>query len=389
MECGPCFTNLRPASFRGVTFHVQTDGGNYGRRIVMHEYPMRDTPFAEDLGRKAEKWKVKGYVVGEDAEARKNAVVAAARTRGTALLQLPAEPSRLVVCSTLSVSRNKDQCGIFDLEFEFEEAGAGPGFFPVSIFPALIGVTLTSAVQAFTDLYAASFRGYDVLPYVQDRAVQRVQTFASDVVSIVESTPVSDNDRAAIVVRDATDMYRYAQDYVRPGPGDPAETDVVAAVAALIDTLGTILVVDDAMPAMKSLAQFSVLENDSVTLPTMTQPLVTASSKPYSVSDLADAKNAAAFNGVVRSFALMGYARAVSSFTFVERSSAIQARADIVELFSRQTNATTDDVALNAVVAARGLRCEIGDETDDRHCARHHGRSSAIHAFALLGVQAL
>ena len=45
--------NLRPASFRGVAFEVESHSESGGRRVELHEYPLRDTPYAEDLGKKS------------------------------------------------------------------------------------------------------------------------------------------------------------------------------------------------------------------------------------------------------------------------------------------------------------------------------------------------
>lgn len=42
---------LQPASFRGVAFKVDGDDLQIGRRTVVHEYPGRDTPSVEDMGR--------------------------------------------------------------------------------------------------------------------------------------------------------------------------------------------------------------------------------------------------------------------------------------------------------------------------------------------------
>ncbi|WP_414639777.1 DNA circularization N-terminal domain-containing protein, partial [Arenibaculum sp.] len=33
---------LRPASFRGLAFHVEASTGRDGRRLAVHEYPGRD-----------------------------------------------------------------------------------------------------------------------------------------------------------------------------------------------------------------------------------------------------------------------------------------------------------------------------------------------------------
>ena len=55
--------NLRPASFRGVAFEVESHSESGGRRGELHEYPLRDTPYAEDLGKKAGKWQIEAFLV--------------------------------------------------------------------------------------------------------------------------------------------------------------------------------------------------------------------------------------------------------------------------------------------------------------------------------------
>jgi prophage DNA circulation protein len=60
---GSRFDDLRDASFRGAPFEVETREYAGGRRLVRHEYPLRDTPFAEDLGRKAGEYPVEAFLV--------------------------------------------------------------------------------------------------------------------------------------------------------------------------------------------------------------------------------------------------------------------------------------------------------------------------------------
>lgn len=55
--------NLRPASFRGVAFEVGSHSESGGRRVELHEYPLRDTPYAEDLGKKAGKWQIEAFLI--------------------------------------------------------------------------------------------------------------------------------------------------------------------------------------------------------------------------------------------------------------------------------------------------------------------------------------
>ncbi len=54
---------LRPASFRGVPFLVDVAEGMGGRRLVTHEFPLRDTPFTEDLGRLPRLFRLEAFVI--------------------------------------------------------------------------------------------------------------------------------------------------------------------------------------------------------------------------------------------------------------------------------------------------------------------------------------
>ena len=54
------------ASFRGVPFCVEKIEMQTGRRVVTHEYPQRDKPYVEDLGRATRKFTITAFVIGDD-----------------------------------------------------------------------------------------------------------------------------------------------------------------------------------------------------------------------------------------------------------------------------------------------------------------------------------
>ena len=54
---------LKPAMFRNARFHVETGVRESGRRVVNHEFPKRDVPYAEDMGRRARELTVRGYII--------------------------------------------------------------------------------------------------------------------------------------------------------------------------------------------------------------------------------------------------------------------------------------------------------------------------------------
>jgi prophage DNA circulation protein len=52
-----------PASFRDVMFHIESGSRASGRRTVTHEYPKRNDPYAEDMGRLAVRFQFSGYLI--------------------------------------------------------------------------------------------------------------------------------------------------------------------------------------------------------------------------------------------------------------------------------------------------------------------------------------
>jgi prophage DNA circulation protein len=81
--------SLRPASFRGVPFHVDGTDMGVGRRTQLHEYPQRDKPWIEDLGRAARELSFDGFVVGEDYVEQANKLLAALEEAGSGALVHP------------------------------------------------------------------------------------------------------------------------------------------------------------------------------------------------------------------------------------------------------------------------------------------------------------
>jgi prophage DNA circulation protein len=59
------FEHLRPASWRGVPFQVTSSDSEFGRHVVVHEFPQRDLPYVEDLGRKVRKFKIDAWVCAD------------------------------------------------------------------------------------------------------------------------------------------------------------------------------------------------------------------------------------------------------------------------------------------------------------------------------------
>ncbi len=68
---------LKPASFRGVAFEVDSVEHSAGDATVLREYPFQDAPRVFTLGESAEEIKIAAYVIGNDYIAKRDALRAA------------------------------------------------------------------------------------------------------------------------------------------------------------------------------------------------------------------------------------------------------------------------------------------------------------------------
>lgn len=115
------------ASFRGVPFEVDTSERSGGRRGVTHEYPFRDEPFREDLGRQARSFSVEGHVIGpEYLTARDRLIAALESPSGPGLLVHPYYGTRNVVVTEFRIRESATEGGLARFSIDFEESPATP-----------------------------------------------------------------------------------------------------------------------------------------------------------------------------------------------------------------------------------------------------------------------
>ncbi|MGX8940733.1 DNA circularization protein [Symbiopectobacterium sp. Eva_TO] len=116
--------NLRPASFRGVPFQVEDDEGTFGRRVQVHEYPNRDKPYTEDLGRATRRFNIGAYLVGDDFFEARDRLIVAIDTPGPGTLVHPYY-GEIAVCidGEVRVSHSGREGRLCRVSFSVVEAG--------------------------------------------------------------------------------------------------------------------------------------------------------------------------------------------------------------------------------------------------------------------------
>lgn len=149
----PDLSQMKPAMFRNLPFAVLTSGGEHGRRSETHEYPDKDIPWVEDLGRKARLIRFRGFLLsnsrvygGGDVADQLKQMIGAAETKGTGPLVHPLLGNLTVSCRLLSYDAGLDGANYIEISFELVEGG-------VRTFPSTTvstGTAVTAAAQTAT-----------------------------------------------------------------------------------------------------------------------------------------------------------------------------------------------------------------------------------------------
>ncbi|HWF01548.1 MAG TPA: DNA circularization N-terminal domain-containing protein [Caulobacteraceae bacterium] len=151
---------LQKASFRGAPFGVTGDNPKFGRRLAVHEYPYRDVPWPEDLGRKARRLAITGFLIansavygGGDVFHQLSAMIVAAETEGLGTLVHPYLGTLQVACDSFEPASELDVDGYLQISFSFVEGGN-------AVFPNNLqstGSAVRSAATAAKSAVASSF----------------------------------------------------------------------------------------------------------------------------------------------------------------------------------------------------------------------------------------
>lgn len=182
--------SYRTASFRGIEFKVEGHDAEFGRRKVTHEYPGRDKPYTEDLGRRAREFSVDAYVLGDEYAAARDQLIAACESEGVGELVHPYLGNLQVECIGLRVREMSREGRICYLQMTFVESGEAE--FPSDEVDSVKAVTTAAndAMEAASDGFLGRF-SVDGLPsFVADAAAGKLGDF-SDLMANLPINPLA------------------------------------------------------------------------------------------------------------------------------------------------------------------------------------------------------
>lgn len=222
------------ASFRGVTFFVESVERNGGRRAVVHEFPFRDDPYVEDLGREARGYRVEGYVIGDDYLAQRNALLEAVEADGTGELVLPFYETIRANCIKYGVRETRTDGGMAVFSLDFAEAPTQtPAPSEVVDAPAQVAAAADTAAEA-TGNEIDEELDPDGLPGFAFESVEAALTRASDALGEALAPVISDTQELAEFTGRLALINAQASSLVRQ-PGE-ALSDFREAITGLVET---------------------------------------------------------------------------------------------------------------------------------------------------------
>ena len=115
--------DYRPGSFRGAPFVTVAHDRGGGRRVALHEFPLRDDPLAEDMGRQARRYSVTCHLIGADYRVGRDRLLDALEAPGPGTLVHPWFGTAQVVVEGFTQSESTDEGGIAHFDIQFAEAG--------------------------------------------------------------------------------------------------------------------------------------------------------------------------------------------------------------------------------------------------------------------------
>jgi prophage DNA circulation protein len=167
--------DLYSASYRGVAFEVEVSDAQFALRHQLHEFPGRDLGVAEQLGVAPSRFSVEGFIVGDDAQARKLELIGQCLKKdGGGTLVHPYYGALAVFCTNVSVRESNREGNLVRLSLEFVRV---EGRTPVveRLPPAADAAEKADAVGAAAEAETAASLEVEAVPqFVRDGVAERL-----------------------------------------------------------------------------------------------------------------------------------------------------------------------------------------------------------------------
>lgn len=323
---------LQPGRFRDAAFLIEAHDTGLGRRTVLHEYPLRDRPFAEDLGRRAREYSVTCYVIGADYMTGRDALLAALEAEGPGTLVHPYLGALRVSVGEVKLRESTAEGGMARFTIAFVESGENTEPAAAVATGAAVEAAADEAVGAIEESFSQDFSVDGEPQWVAD-AASGVLTGALGAVGALDAT----------VAALSTELQARLNDLMR------APRDLAERLTSLVGGLQSL----DRLPERALLMLRGLFEHGAALLAV----------SPGTPSRARQAVNQAAVLALVQRAALVEAVRASSRLPFTSHDEAVALRDELAAQLDRHLEEAYDEsyvaltdlkVAMVRDIAARG-----------------------------------
>ncbi|ACQ67614.1 DNA circularization protein [Candidatus Williamhamiltonella defendens] len=202
------FETLQKAQFRGVPFAVLGGKSSFGRKTAVHEYPYRDKPWVEDLGRATRQLTVKGFLVedsviyggGAVIDQRSN-LIAACETAGAGTLIHPTygELTVSIPSGGLKIVEQWDNGRYFEFTLRAIESG-------LKVFPVTTSTPLPDEESWLKSIATTTLQFVTTVNSILRKSTALIQTLQSTAVFWVSQVTGTLN-QANNLINTMTDVF--------------------------------------------------------------------------------------------------------------------------------------------------------------------------------------
>lgn len=312
---------MQRGSFRGVPFYTTQSDGEIGRRTVVNEYPSRDEAFIEDLGRRARKFTLTIFVLGDNYMAERDALEAAFEKEGSGELVHPWRGRMTVSVTDCRPSESIDQGGRQSWSVTFTQTGKNelPSIRPDTV--AIVDVAADNAIAAIEGDFSDTFDVENLPEFVEADALTQINAMMDNTLAIARSM-LPDMGVLPAFIANANGIIGKALKIMR-FPGDLA-SELTGQIAGIIG-LGS-----SSLAAFNALKNFFSFTHDAVSLTTP--------------SRIQQSDNRKALADLTRRTAIIEAARSSARINYDSQNQALQARDVLVDAIEAEQLTAPDAV---------------------------------------------
>lgn len=288
--------------FRNAEFLVPSDSLVLGRRNQVHEYPLRDDAYVEDLGLKVREYSFEAIVIGPGYEAARDKLIAALEEPGPGTLSHPDYGTLQVAITSARMRRNSRERGKVTFSISFVPSEGTPRY------PSSTVDTAAAVETAADSASAAAVKDFTRVFSVEGQPAFFVTAIEEELYRVIAGVENTVGDISSSIAAEIRAPYNMA-------------TAIVGAIADIADIAGEPL---RALQLYQGL--FDTGQNS------LSIPLTTSNRRQQ-------ASNTAALHSIIQRGAIIEAARTASATSYDTRNDALSIRDTLTDAIDAQMEA--------------------------------------------------